>query len=81
MNKGQLRAHFIALLNRSDCSDALADTFIDQALTRIQRVLRIPSMESIKAYPITSGTPLTFIIIPSDLIEIIDIQYEGTSLL
>ena len=81
MNKGQIRSHFKALLNRSDCSDALADTFIDQALTRIQRVLRIPSMESIKAYPITSGTPLTFVIIPSDLIEIIDIQYEGVSLL
>ena len=81
MNKGQIRAHFIALLNRSDCSDALADTFIDQALTRVQRVLRIPPMESIKAYPITSGTPLTFVIVPSDLIEIIDIQYEGVSLL
>ena len=28
MNKGQLRAHFLALLNRSDCTDTLADTFI-----------------------------------------------------
>ena len=36
MNKGQIRAHFKALLNRSDCPDALADTFIDQATTRIQ---------------------------------------------
>ena len=31
MNKGELRAHMKALLNRSDCTDALADTFIDQA--------------------------------------------------
>lgn len=81
MNKGQIRAHFIALLNRSDCSDALADTFIDQALTRIQRVLRIPSMEKQQSYSITSGAPLSQVVIPSNLIEIIDLQYDGVSLL
>ena len=81
MNKGQIRSHFKALLNRSDCSDALADTFIDQALTRIQRVLRIPSMEKQQSYSITSGAPLTQVVIPSNLLEIIDLQYDGVSLL
>ena len=71
MNKGQIRAHFLALLNRTDCSDALADTFIDQALTRIQRILRIPSMEKTQNYSITSQ--VSSIILPNDLIEIISI--------
>lgn len=81
MNKGQLRVHFLALLNRSDCTDTLADTFIDQSMTRIQRVLRIPSMEKQQSYSITSGVPTTQIVMPSNLLEIIDLQYDGVSLL
>ena len=34
MNKGQLRTHFLNLLNRTDCSNALADTFLDQSISR-----------------------------------------------
>lgn len=80
MNKGQIRAHFKALLNRSDCTDALADTFIDQALTRIQRFLRIPAMEKQLEYEFTSGTAATHIFIPADLLEIIDLHYDGIGL-
>lgn len=80
MNKGQIRAHFKALLNRTDCSDALADTFIDQALTRIQRLLRIPSMEQQQTYSFTSGTQITQVVVPSNLLEIIDVQYDGIGL-
>ena len=50
MNKGNLRSHFKAVLNRSDITDALADTFIDQGIARIQRSLRIPSMEKKHTY-------------------------------
>lgn len=74
MNKGQIRAHFKALLNRTDCSDALADTFIDQAITRIQRTLRIPSMEKTQNYSISAQ--VASIIVPADLIEIMNI-YSG----
>ena len=80
MNKGQIRAHFKALLNRSDCTDALADTFIDQALTRIQRFLRIPPMEKQQSYDFTSGTAITQVTVPQDLLEIIDIHYDGVGL-
>lgn len=80
MNKGQIRAHFKALLNRSDCTDALADTFIDQALTRIQRFLRIPAMEQQQTYSFTSGTGITQVVIPANLLEIIDIHYDGVGL-
>lgn len=80
MNKGQIRAHFKALLNRSDCADALADTFIDQAISRIQRLIRIPPMERQQAYTINSVDPQESIILPSDFLEIIDIYFDNSSL-
>ena len=80
MNKGQIRAHFKALLNRSDCTDTLADTFIDQAISRIQRLIRIPPMERQQAYTINSAVPQESIIVPDDFIEIIDLYYDNTSL-
>ena len=80
MNKGQIRAHFLALLNRTDCSTALADTFIEQAMARIQRFLRIPPMERQHEYTITAGATITSVVVPSDLLEIIDLQFDGVGL-
>lgn len=80
MNKGQIRAHFLALLNRSDCSNELADIFIEQALVRIQRILRIPSMEAQQSYTFSSGTAITSVVVPSNLLEIIDLQFDGVAL-
>lgn len=45
MNKAQIRTQVLNLLNRNDCSDSTADSFIDLALSRIQRTLRIAPME------------------------------------
>lgn len=45
MNKAQIRSQFLGLLNRNDCDTATANTFIDLALGRIQRTLRIAPME------------------------------------
>lgn len=78
MNKGAIRSHFKALLNRSDCSDALADTFMDQSIARTQRTLRIPSMEKKQTYSISSST--TLLVLPSDFLEIIDLYYDDTAL-
>ena len=80
MNKGEIRAHFIALLNRSDCPNALADTFIDQAITRIQRQLRVPSMEKQNEYNVTSDVGVSKVTMPSDLLEVIELYYDGNSL-
>lgn len=78
MNKGELRTHFKDLLNRSDCSNALADTFIDQSITRIERSLRIPPMEKSYSYTISGSTDeLT---IPSDFLEVINIYFDNTSM-
>lgn len=78
MNKGELRTHFKNLLNRSDCSDALADTFISQSITRMERVLRIPPMEKTNTYTITAAT--TELTIPIDFLEIIGLQHGTTNL-
>ena len=81
MDKGQLRTHLIALLNRSDCTDALADTFIDQGQARITRALRIPSMEASQTYDVTSNSgSVSSINLPNDLIEAIDIYSGGVGL-
>ena len=78
MNKGQIRAHFLALLNRSDCPDALADTFIDQATTRIQRIMRTPAQEAQQTYTITNQT--SSITIPNNLLEIMSVYIDGVAL-
>lgn len=75
MNKGALRTHFKAVLNRSDITNDLADTFIDQSITRIQRVLRVPANEKQASYPISAAT--TKITVPGDFLEIINIYYDN----
>ena len=78
MNKGAIRTHFKALLNRSDITDTLADTFLDQSIARAERTLRIPSMEKTATYTIAAST--SFLTIPSDFLEIIDIYHGSTNL-
>lgn len=78
MNKGNLRSHFIAVLNRSDITNSLADTFIDQGIARIQRTLRIPAMEAQQTYAISIQTGS--IVVPSDMLELMDAYYDKTTL-
>lgn len=78
MNKGEIRAHFKALLNRTDCDDTLADTFINQSIARVERTLRIPPMEKTQTYTIQSST--SYVTIPSDFLEITDFYYDSTNL-
>ena len=78
MNKGELRVHFKDLLNRSDLTDTLADTFVDQSITRIQRQLRIPSMEKTFNYSITSST--TSLTVPADFLEVLDFYHTNTNI-
>lgn len=79
MNKGQIRSQFLALLNRNDCSNELADTFLEQGLARIQRTLRVPSMEKMATYTINDVTPDT-ILLPNDFLNIKHL-YCGDTLL
>lgn len=69
MNKQGIRNQVKALMNRNDFTDALANTFIDQATARIQRTLRIPPMEKVELYTITNITPDT-LILPNDFLSV-----------
>jgi hypothetical protein len=69
MNKQGIRNQVKALMNRNDFTDALANTFIDQAVARIQRTLRIPSMEKTEVYTIGSVTPET-LTLPEDFLQV-----------
>ena len=79
MNKSQIRTQFLALLNRNDCSNELADTFIEQSLARIQRTLRVPPMEKMETYTVNEETPET-LILPEDFLNI-KYLYSGQTLL
>lgn len=62
---------FQSILNRSDCTDAQAQTFLLQSISRIQRKERLPSMERVNL-TVTTG-PVSWISVPLDLLEIIDV--------
>lgn len=74
MNYGQIRTQFKAILNRSDCSDALADTFISQGILRSQRLLRIPANEKQSLETVAGG--FTGHTLPSDLMEITSVLVD-----
>ena len=77
MNKLGIRNQLIALLNRNDINNTLADTFIDQAVARIQRTLRIPPMEKMEIYAASEQTPDT-LILPLDFLELKHLYITGT---
>lgn len=74
MNYGDLQAQFEGLLKRRDLTPTQSTTFLQQAVSRIQRVLRIPPMEKSVAV-VYDGTILTNgeIPIPSDFLRLITI--------
>jgi hypothetical protein len=74
MNYGELKTQFLGLLKRRDLTDAQADIFLQQAVSRIQRVLRIPPME--KSIAVTYDGDVFHdgkIPIPSDYLRLIAI--------
>lgn len=63
---------FLSVLNRDDCTETQADTFLRQGIARLQRDVRLPCMEREMDTTIsTAGT--SFIVLPSDLLQIIDV--------
>lgn len=81
MTLAELRSQFLGLMNRTDLTNltpTLAGVFINQALMRLQRELRVPFMEKIIEYTVpgsyAAGTGLA---IPSDLLELIDINVDA----
>jgi hypothetical protein len=67
MNKAGIRTQVLALLNRNDATNSIVDTFIDQAVARIQRTLRIPPMEKVLITTTNADLPNT-IALPEDFL-------------
>lgn len=57
-----------AMLNRNDCTDALATQFVQMAQTRIERTLRVPGQETIGTITGNDTSPTDQIIIPADFL-------------
>lgn len=69
MNYGEIRTQFKAILNRRDCSNTLADTFLNQALLRCTRELRTPPQES--QADMTVDESFVGFPVPADIIQVI----------
>jgi hypothetical protein len=74
MTYGEIRTTFLTILNRSDCTNAIADEFITQGIARSQRILKLPSQETIATLTTVVGTP--GIDLPADLLRIIDVYID-----
>ena len=58
MSLNSLVQQFQTLFNRDDCSNAQAQIFVLQGISRIQRDCRLPSME--RSLIITPAQPMNF---------------------
>jgi hypothetical protein len=74
-----VKQRFKDRLNRRDCSDTLADGFLQDAITRIQRTLRVPAMEKSINVTLDNVTYFTANIglpIPSDYLNVREITVD-----
>lgn len=68
MNKIELRTYFQGILNNTESTDTLADSFLDVALRRMQRRLRLEGMETTYTYTVPE-TGYVGIPIPTDYLD------------
>lgn len=69
MNKLGIRNQIKALIARNDTTTEVLDTFIDQAVAKIQRTLRVPAMEKSYITTITQDAS-NVIVIPNDFLRL-----------
>ncbi len=74
-----MQAQFLSILNRSDCSTDLAQTFITQALTQIEREARLPCMERVLEVTASPTASMGYITIPADFLQPIDLMVQSAS--
>jgi hypothetical protein len=73
MNLGDYRTLFQGWLNRSDCPNSLADTFMARAIARIQREVRIPAMEASYTPALGADGTWATVGLPDDYIAMKDV--------
>ena len=79
MNFGEVTTQFLNLMNRTDLrgNSTLTNTFLQLGIQRISRELRVPAME--KTLVATIGATYNGLIIPGDMLELIDLEYTVTN--
>lgn len=75
MNYLELKTNFQSILNRRDVTPSQVELFMQLAIQRIQRNLRVPAMERIVAF---TGDGTNTILIPPDLLEIISVYTDDS---
>ena len=71
-----LRTGVADWLNRSDLTDSQIDDFITIGEARLYEDLRVPPLEVVQSFTVTSTN--SSIIIPAGLIEIIELKLDET---
>jgi hypothetical protein len=79
MSFGKLKTRLRALINRKDFSDELAGGFIQDAITDMERVLRLSVMENVLTQEDWDGTR-NALITPDGFLEVINIFHDNGEL-
>lgn len=74
MAYSDVKTQFLGILNRRDITTSLVNTFMQQAIQRVQRNLRIPAMEKYVTVTMDGINPL---LVPGDLLELISLTVIG----
>lgn len=77
MTRGELREYFKDILNRTDCTDALADRFIEFGIRQLERSMRTPTMERTLDYEISETGEY---LLPNTFLELIGLFVDGVRL-
>jgi hypothetical protein len=75
MTYGELKAQFVAVLNRTDLSTTLTELFINQAMVRCQRDLRTPAQENQGSTTIEEG--FSSVTVPVDYVSMIAVMCDN----
>ena len=75
---GDLRTKFLSRLRRRDCSNTLADGFLEDSVTRIQRNLTNPAMEKVVTYTLDANAYSTngYLVLPSDFLRMKELSVQ-----
>lgn len=74
---GDIRTKFISRMNRRDMTTTDADGFLQDAITRTQRILRVPAMEKSIIVQVDSAyTTAGGVSIPTDFLQMRQVTYN-----
>lgn len=75
MNYGEIKAAFLAMLNRRDITASQVESFVTHGIQRAQRLLRVPASESTYTYTVPEG--FTKLAIPQDYLKLVSMTVDG----